>query len=299
MGMSYLAKGVWDKGWDGVHHGAGQMFRPITQYGDEPEWDGSKGERVIIYGEQGLGDEILYGSCIPDAIRDCKEVIIDCDKRLEMLYRRSFPGATVYGTRRLEAEWPNNHEWDSSIMSGILPMFYRRKEEDFPGTPFLTADPVRRLQWRAVLDSISDRPKIGITWNGGTQFTARTNRCLPLSVFESLSEFGDLIDLSHEKRDHEGLNIHQWDHATLTDNYDDTAGLVAELDYVVTACTAIVHLAGGLGIETHVLVPEKASWRYATNKLPWYDSVTLHRSQGSWEHVMEDIINNIKLRKAA
>ena len=59
----------------------------------------------IIYGEQGLGDEIFYGSMIEDAIKDCKKVIIDCDPRLESLFRRSFPKAYVYGTRGQAANW--------------------------------------------------------------------------------------------------------------------------------------------------------------------------------------------------
>jgi ADP-heptose:LPS heptosyltransferase len=113
-------------------------------------------------------------------------------------------------------------------------------------------------------------------------------------------EIGDLIDLEYEKRDHKGFEIHQWDHATLTDNYDDTAGLVAELDYVVTVCTAIVHLAGGLGVPTYVLKPACPSWRYNPETFPWYNSVELIPYENSWENSIESVKNTLqKQRKAA
>ena len=289
-GMSCLALGLWEEGWDGVEWALGHGYRPETQFGDEDRWDGTKGQSLVVYGMQGIGDEILYGSCIPDLIEDSREVIIECDPRLEGLFRRSFKEASVYGTRKRAAEWPNHHTWDARVAIDTLPRFYRRDWDSFPGKPFLEADPVRRLQWRAVLDSISDRPKIGIAWTGGGKLTARKRRSIDVKLFEPLMEIGDLIDLEYEKRDHKGLEIHQWDHATLTDNYDDTAGLVAELDFVVTVCTAMVHLGGGLGVPTYVLKPEKPSWRYNPDRMPWYDSVELIKYEQSWE----DSINRVK-----
>jgi hypothetical protein len=212
-------------------------------------------------------------------------VIVDCDSRLEGLFKRSFPQASVYGTRNSTASWPHKHKWDSRCAMAQLPMFYRRKREDFPGTPFLKADPVRRLQWRAVLNELGPKPKIGIAWSGGVKLTNRHNRTISLDMFKPLMEVAELIDLSHEKKDYD-LPLHRWDHATLTNNYDDTAGLVAELDLVVTVCTSIVHLAGGLGIPTMVLLPERPSWRYALDTMPWYNSVQLIKNEG-WENSIE------------
>jgi tetratricopeptide (TPR) repeat protein len=288
-GMACLALGEWSEGWDNVEWALGHGYRPETQFGDEDRWEGEKGKDVICYSLQGLGDEILYGSCLPDLIEDCGHVILECDPRLEGLFRRSFPEISVYGTRKRQASWPNDHTWDARVSNDTLPRFYRRSLEEFPGVPFLKADPVRRLQWKAVLDSISDRPKIGISWKGGGKLTARRKRSVDVELFESLSEIGDLIDLSYDKNDHKGVKIHQWDHATLTDNYDDTAGLVAELDAVVSVCTGVIHLAGALGKSCHVLVPEVPSWRYAT-EMPWYDSVKLHRNKGDWK----SLINQVK-----
>lgn len=290
-GMAKVALGDYT-GFDGMNYGLGGKFRMDTQYGDEERWDGKPGQTIIAYSEQGLGDEILYGSCVPDLIEDCKHVIIDCDERVEGLFKRSFPKATVYGTRKQTASWPHDHEWDGRVAFGALPMHYRRKKSDFPGKPFLVADPVRRLQWRAVLDTLPDRPKVGIAWSGGVKLTARHLRSIGVEMFEPLLEVAELIDLSHELKEYD-LPIHRWTHGTITDNYDDTAALVAELDAVVTVCTAVVHLAGGLGVPTFVMPPENPSWRYNQEDMPWYESVTIIPFEDRWESSIERAKNEI------
>jgi len=284
-GMARVALGDYT-GFDGMNYGLGGKFRPETQYGIEERWDGQPDQTIIAYSEQGLGDEILYGSCLPDLIEDCDHVIIDCDKRVEGLFKRSFPEASVYGTRRMDASWPNDHVWHGRVAFGALPMHYRRKRSDFPGKPFLKADPIRRLQWRAVLDTLPKRPKIGIAWSGGVKLTARHLRSIGVEMFEPLLEVAELIDLSHELKEYD-LPIHRWEHGTITDNYDDTAALVAELDAVVTVCTAVVHLAGGLGVPTFVIPPETPSWRYNQEDMPWYESVTIIPFNDKWENSIE------------
>lgn len=291
-GMAYLMQGEWEKGWKDNIRSLGEKFRKEIIFGDEGRWDGSKGKTVIIYGEQGLGDEIMFASCIPDAINDCKKVIIECDPKLEGLFKRSFPKASVYGTRRLSADWPNHHTWDFRCSIGTLPMFYRNKDEDFPGTKYLIADPVRRKQWRTTLDDLGERPKIGIAWRGGGRYTGRDRRYIPLELFKPLFEFADVICLEYEKVDLEGFPIHHWPHATLTSDYDDTAALVAELDFVVSTTTTINHLCGALGIPCHVMVEEKPNFRFY--KMLWHNSLMLYR--GNRAQNIKDIADAYKRR---
>src|SRR5690606_3945194 len=103
-------------------------------YGEEERWDGSKGKVVVAYGEQGIGDEISFASCIPDFVRDCKEAVIECDSRLEGLFKRSFPEAHVYGTRFREIiDWADKHKVEGRVSFATLPKFYRNRTEHFPG----------------------------------------------------------------------------------------------------------------------------------------------------------------------
>src|SRR6185295_6910688 len=161
--MANLSIGKWD--WENYNLNIGKIKdRKEIFYKGEPRWDGTKGKKVVVYGEQGIGDEINFASCIPDLQKDC-EVIIDCDKRLESLFRRSF-NCPTYGTRyKDEHKWAKDETFDAHIAVGALPQFYRKNDEDFPGTPYLKPNPVMCVQWRALLDSLGPRLKVGIAWN--------------------------------------------------------------------------------------------------------------------------------------
>lgn len=281
LGMTYLALGKWDIAWKFYSASVGGKFRKDIQYQDEPRWDGSKGKCVVFYGEQGLGDEIMYASCIPDAKKVCREVVIECDKRLENLFSRSFPGVFVYGTRTQQGiSWPLNHKLEARLPVGQMPEFFRLKTTDCPGTPFLVADPERRIQWRALLDSLGKKPKIGIAWSGGSKHNKPKARAMGLEAFKPIMKAIDADWISLQYKDptdeirESGMNVHHWKRACETDDYDDTAALVAELDMVISVPTAVVHLAGAMGVKTHCLTPPEADWAFHSG-FPWYKSVEL------------------------
>jgi tetratricopeptide (TPR) repeat protein len=88
-GMAYLALKRWREGWRDYNVNIGKdKNRKEPIYGSEPRWDGSKGKDVVVYGEQGIGDEISFASMIPDLIKDSKSVTIECDGRLDITRRR-------------------------------------------------------------------------------------------------------------------------------------------------------------------------------------------------------------------
>ena len=295
--ISFACLGMEDfgKGFDLNKQSLGIKFRKEVIYGDEGPWEGEKDKIVIVYGEQGIGDEIFYGSVIPDAIRDSKHIIIDCDKRLEGLFKRSFPEATVYGTRNMAGNWLDNHQWDARCAMADLSRFYRREKKDFPGTPFLKPDPVRVDQWK---HTFKGRTKIGIGFRGGNKYTNRRQRTVPLETFRPLTEFGDLVSLEYADFDYGDFPIEKYDFATMSEDYDDTAALVAGLDYVVTTCTSVVHLAGAMGIPCYVLRNKHYTWRYA-HDMPWYNSVHVIHCDGDWDKGMEEVIKLIQLREVA
>ena len=295
-GIAMASYGLEDyaKGGDYNTFSLGEKYRREVIYGDEPRWDGSKDKRIIIYGEQGIGDEIFYGSAIPDAIRDSKEVIIDCDYRLESLFKRSFPEASVYGTRDKSCDWMGNHEWDARCAMAGLWQFYRRKREDFGGLPYLKPCPVRLKQWLNLWKTRSG-DNIGVVWDGGALFTNRKYRSFPQEILERLD--GNLVNLSWETKETR-INVENYPWATITNDYDNTAALVASLDYVVTCCQSIVHLCGGLGVPCYVLRPKYYTWRYA-NGMPMYQSVTVIECDGDWEKGIDEVIELRKKEKAA
>lgn len=281
-GMAMLALGDY-AGWAYAKHSIGGKFRKQIQFQEEPMWEGQQVKTLVVYGEQGLGDEIMYASCVPDAKSRCDTLIIECDKRLKGLFSRSFPFAEVHGTRRQDAvDWPAIHQIDASVPIGRLPEFFRTSKEAFPGHPYLTADPERRIQWRALFDSWGKKPKIGISWSGGSRHNHPGARDMGLEAYRHLIESmdADWISLQYKDPSEEikatGLPVRHYPRATLTEDYDDTAAIVSELDMVIGVHTSVHHLAGGLGVKSIVLVPTKTIWPYATN-FHWYKTATLFR----------------------
>lgn len=298
-GMSNLALGNWKDGWAGMAYALGGKFRKEVVYGDEVRWDGTPGQSVVFYGEQGIGDEVMYASCVPDAIEHCKEVVIECDPRLEGLFRRSFPKAAVYGTRRqTQVDWLEKHQLDARCPVGQMPQFFRPTPESCPGTPYLVADPERRIQWRALFDSWGKKPKIGLAWSGGSRHNNPEARHIGLEAFRELIESvdADYVSLQYTDPSEEiaqtGLPVRHYARATLTNDYDDTAAMVAELALVIGPHTSVHHLAGAMGVPSLILVPKKTNWMYQGKAMPWYRSATLVKQVGSWEETIGTLLSH-------
>jgi tetratricopeptide (TPR) repeat protein len=286
----YLARGEWKEGWHEWNKSLGGKFRKELIYGDEARWNGSKGRNLVIYGEQGLGDEIFYGSCINDAIRDSKHVIIDCDPRLETLFKRSFPDAEVHGTRKVDhPEWLEKAEIDARCAIGGLPEFYRLTNKDFPGSTYLLADEHKVNEWKSVLKD--KKCYIGITTHGGKKATNSKGRKLTADDLAPLLKRKDiqLVSLDYDLEERiEGVLY--FDEAITSQDYDDTAALIASLDMVIGVPTTALHCAAALGVKTWCLVPKRHQWRYAQPSMPWYRSMRLiYQDDAEWIDVIRRV----------
>lgn len=268
-----------------------------------PRWSGEslREGSLLIYGEQGLGDDILFASCYRDAIARAGRCVIECEPRLENLFSRSFPEAQCIGSKFAQAPdlLGNERIVLAQISAGSLPGIFRNRLEDFPShRGYLRADPEKVGQWRARLDSLGRGPKIGISWAGGTPRTRRSTRCIPLDFWQPMLKTPDCHFISLQYGDcgaeiadfkaRSGAMVHHWPEAI--DNYDSTAALVSALDLVISVTTSVVHLAGALGQTVWVLVPANPEWRYlrSGDSMPWYPSARLFRQSeiGDWTRVL-------------
>jgi tetratricopeptide (TPR) repeat protein len=260
-----------------------------------PRWDGAPlaGRSLLVYGEQGLGDEIMYASCIPELLAAGARLAIECEPRLEQLFRRSFPQARVGSQVETAA-------LDLQVAAGSLPLHLRRTPAAFPAHQgYLRADPDKVSRWRARLAGLPPGSKIGLSWRGGVQRTGRAWRSLDLeqllpvlrqpgAVFVSL-QYGDCAEeLARLEREH-GVVVHHWPQALA--DYDETAALVAALDRSISVCTAGVHLAGALGRPVWVLAPIRPEARYGWRgeAMRWYPSARVFRQAtfGDWAPVID------------
>jgi len=270
------------------------------------------GRTILVWGEQGLGDELMFASCLQQVVDAARRCIVECSPQLEALFRRSFPGARVYAAEpdrsipaAIKAE-----SIDCETPIGSLPLYLRRSAHDFPQHHgYLRADPGRVAIWRQRLSALGSGLKVGVSWQGGTHLTRSPLRSIPLSrwspifaaedtCFISL-QYGDTTAALEELASRHGRRVTHWQEAI--DDYDETAALVTALDLVISVQTAVVHLTGALGRPAWVMVPYCPEWRYGFTgeSMRWYPSVRLFRqpSFGEWEPVVNAVAGELRARE--
>ena len=262
-----------------------------------PRWNGATQERLVIYAEQGLGDQIMFASCLPDVLERVSQVEIECDPRLAALFARSFPSVRVHAqTPGLERPWAAAQTGQASqIWCGSLPRWFRRAQSAFPPhSGYLSADATKTAHWARQLAALGDGLKVGIAWRGGVPRTRQAMRSVALTQWLPILQMPGVrcVSLQHDACDEElgqinGMpNVHLTHWSPANGDYEETAALIAALDVVITVCSSVVHLAGALGKTTWVLVPTCPEWRYLLSGevMPWYPSVRLFRqsSPGDW-----------------
>ena len=290
--MARLLAGDFERGWDGY-----ELRRLSADHAPAAaglaRWDGSPlaGRSILVAREQGLGDEIMFASMLPQLIAAAGRCFVECDPRLVATFRRSFPAATVFGTEPgggLPPSIPRSSV-DVAIEAGSLPGLMRRRAADFPKHQgYLRADARQVARWRERLTATGPGLKVGISWTGGVPRTRRDLRSLSLLQlqpllrvpgirFVSLQYTASARDEVAELRARTGIEVDHWPEAI--DDYDQTAALVCALDLVVSVCTSLVHLGGALGRPVWVMAPIGPEWRYgaAGESMPWYPSVRLFR----------------------
>ena len=302
--IGYLEKSEWDKAWPGYL--AGDRMTRHRSYKEGPPmrmWDGKRNRAVVVWGEQGLGDEVMFGTCLPDFIKKVKNTIIDCHPRLLDTFKRSFPGIPVYGTRKSqEIDWHNNHKIDSQIAIGSLPYFFRKSAKDFPGTPYLKADPGRIKHYRSELEKLGPGPYVGIAWFGGEKKTRFDYRMIPLKDWGPIRNTGcTFISLQYNKWGHkseaEKNNLTHWDEPI--DNLDEQMALIMACDLVISVCQTAVHFSGALGRECWCLTPSKPAWRYGVSGdyMAWYGKTVklIRQEEGDdWKFVIREAAQRLK-----
>lgn len=296
----YLQQGILDKGWE-AHE---QRFNPklaitLNRF-PYPEWDGSslKNKTILIYAEQGLGDEMLFASCFGDVIAMAKHCIIECEPRLATLFQRTFPTATVVGTVRDQIGWLlNMPKIDVQCAAGSLPRFVRPSLDSFPKKPdYLTPDPERLAYWRSRLTAIGPGLKVGICWRSSLRKGERKR------LYSTLTQWGEIfkvpgvhfVNLQYDECTEElneaerlfGVPVTVFPEIDLRNAIDDSAALTAACDVVISAATAVAEMAGAVGVETYRVDSFGAQWvSLGTDQMPWHPAMRLFAQtvHGDWE----------------
>lgn len=275
-----------------------------------PEWQGEKQQgRLLLYREQGLGDEVFWASMFGELSHYFDAVLCICHEKLQTLFARSFPNIVFVADR------PSSHplvfeNFDRQLSIGSLGAVLRPHRRNFShaAESFLIADPVRAEHWRQRLSRLGSGLKIGLAWRSVIQTGGRAIHYPPLSELKPLLQLQDVdfINLQYcatpeECADIESMlgrsfyNFREVDHF---DDLDASAALMAACDIVIAPCTATAALAAALGVP--VLEMEAVAvngFQLGQQQSPWVPMMTRFGKQpeAPWSVVIEQIAQVVQL----
>ena len=253
------------RGWNNPDDSAGWAAQLYWQEAWLPKWNGQNCERIVVLGEQGLGDSVFFASIIPEAMVRVREVIYECDPRLHTVLERSLRGLKCRPERDFEDRRADYGKIDGYIPAGELMRMFRRRPEDFPGKAFLRQNQVRLREMEKY------RGKVGVSWKG------RQGSIDPLKLKRDC----DAISLQYN----ETSEFIKAPHIDLKDDIEGVLALCSVLERVVTVPTTVHHLTGALGVKTQIVLPEidgenvnQIKWDVPPGKLIWYPDATVYEN---------------------
>jgi hypothetical protein len=294
-GLSLAAAGRLSEAWSDYEERHNAAFAQATNFAiPAPRWEAESlaGRKLLVVGEQGLGDEIMFASMIPDLIErvgPTGKIMLAVDQRLVPLFQRSFPAAIVgpemhtrHGTTPVRlvpwATGDNAPDFFTPIGSPLS--ILRPTIEGFERRAYLTADSKRVHHWIDRLAALGPGPYVGISWKSMLATTARKKFFSTLADWRPILEttavkfvnlqYGDCKAELDALRNDFGITIHNFADIDLTNDIDYKAALCQALDLVVSAPTAPAMLAAATGTETWLVTAGPLWQQLGTNRYPWY-----------------------------
>lgn len=272
-------------------------------------WDGdrSRQRRLLLWSEQGIGDQIIYGSMIAELADSALRITLEMDPRLVTLFQRSFPRAAVVARQDPGLIAQNDYDCQAPLAS--LGRWLRPSFDAFPRhVGFLKADAARAGAFRARLSTSRPGMRVGISWASanrefGDRKTARLADWtgilrVPGVQFVDL-QYGDTEEARDELRRHHGLEIAHFDDVDLHNDLEGLAALCNACDLVITVSNVTAHMAGALGRPVWLLLPRARGrlwyWFSGREDSPWYPSMRIFTQQtaGDWREVLDAVAREL------
>ena len=270
-----------------------------------------KTQRILIVGENGIGDEILTIGCLSDLLPQCGQLIWCCNPKLKGIFARSFCELEVVSESDAQPAVDGMiYSWELiGRLRDSLCSFSWTKCGDFQ--PYLEAPAALRHSLRARYECGSKK-LVGLAWRSdrhGEQLSDKTCDLRDVSqwaqFFEHVQDkvqfvslqYGDTKDEIAFARWKYGVEIYQDQRIDVFGDIDAAAAQVASVDYVVSISTSAAHLAGALGVPGWLLLPRKpfAHWRAGHTICPWYPTLQPIRQSapGDWQPVLATLTTAI------
>jgi len=250
----------------------------IIPHKGKPYWNGESIEEkvLLIQGEQGYGDQIMYARYVPLLAQRAKHLVIRTRQALVGLFRDSFPFTSVC------AEEDTLPPYDCFVLIASLPRIFHTTLQRIPSAfPYLSVTgslPLSKPDAKIL--------RVAITYGSSPTNLDYKNKTLSPEHFAPLLENRQILFFSTQPFKHPNII----DISPLLIDFRVTAQFLEHIDLLITCDTAIAHLAGALHHEAWVILPNPSDWRWMPNKerSQWYPSLRLFRQErrGDWESVL-------------
>jgi len=305
LSLAMLGSGRLTEGWAGYEH---RFFKVSKRNFTHRYWAGEDlaDKSFLIWGEQGIGDEIMFASMYAEIIARAGRCVIECANKLLPLFVRTFPNAQVV-PKTIPPHPATLKNIDYQCAAGSLARWLRPSLESFPAhAAYLAPAPERVAYWKTRLAALGPGLKVGFCWRSSLMTGVR-----PL-YYTKLDQWGPIfavpgvhfVNLQYdecsaelnEARQRSGVPLHAFEEVDLYNDLDEAAALTQSLDIVVSAGTAAAAVAAALGVPTWLMTFGNVWPTHGTDRYPWFPSVRLfHRS---WKQPWEEIILNISTQLA-
>ena len=304
LGYAQLACGQLVEGWNNHEFRIGTDLKRFTH---QPYWAGENldGKSILVWGEQGIGDEIMFASMYSEIIARSGRCVIECASKLVPLFTRSFPDAQIIP--KYEPPHPATQAGiDFQCAAGSLARWLRPSLENFPHhNIFLKPDPERVAYWRTRLAELGPEPKIGFCWRSSLMTEDRALQYTTLDQWEPIftlpgvhfinMQYGECVAELNEARKRFGVPLHAFTEVDMFNDLDETAALIQALDMVISP-NAAGEMAAALGVNAWRMC-YGVSWdTHGTDQSYWFPALRYfnRRWDQTWNEIIERVSRQLK-----
>jgi tetratricopeptide (TPR) repeat protein len=302
LAMARLLRQDFEGGWPGYERRlecgeTRELLRKIPatvdQYERLPRWRGPEevvAGQVGIWSEQGIGDQLLFSTLIPELIEAGVSFVYEVDRRLLGAYERAFPGSRFVALEDPPREALRHAS--KVLLAGSLPGMFRCSRESFVRQPrrLLSALPERVAHYRGQMDALGPGLKVALSWRSTRAGRRGREKSFPLMQFAPLLElsrvhfvdvqYGDTRAERQAAEDATGTRLLHFDEVDYFQDLEEVLAILEACDVLITTSNANAHFAGVLGKRVWLLYPEERPpfhyWAHDGNhRCLWYPSVEI------------------------
>lgn len=290
LALARMQNGEWRDGF--AAYECRRDWKPERVFGDMPRWDGTRGKKIYVWAEQGIGDTLQFARYLPWLASISEKVTFALPAPLIQLFAGYSAICELVEFNALLSR--ENIECEVALMS--LAHFYGTTQTRMPGDPGFIG---KSLQGPLV-GKTKEKLNIGLCWACNPNSNHYRERSVPLDKLISLTgnPHANFYSLqvgpaAADIVKYNAANLIKDLSSDLADDWCATVAAMQGMDMVVSTDTAVAHLAGILGIPVKMFLARRDWWRWGNEGIstPWYPSMRIFRADKpyDWEAPIKEV----------